>query len=123
MAFALPIAGCSLAILALVLSVIAVRFSARSNALPNTVLETVNGFAAELEAYRAEFVKSRQSLEGVLEQVEDTLDRTESKRRSIAATASRVTKVADDVPSQQTDPMRMSRIELERLARQSGLMS
>jgi len=112
------------ALAALVVAVVSLRRARRATALPDQVLEMVNSFAAEMEGYRSKVVTWRTEIDNVLLNVETGLDSAEKKRRSTAASETRQKKspIPEEDEKPVEDPMRMSRYELEVLARQRGLI-
>jgi len=71
----------------------------------------------EMDEYKARVVSWRAELEAVLESVETVLSQVERKRRSTAASASKIAQA--DGPDQNV--MTMDHNELEKLARERGL--
>jgi len=85
---------------ALVLSYAAARLAGRSAPELLTkgfqsLAERVTAAEQTVEAQRAQLLAARQEIDGVLEAIEDTLERVERKRRSAAASASRANGVAE----------------------------
>lgn len=126
-----------LEILAVVLSVFAVGsaavaawFSVASlrtaqRSVPEEMVKHIGALRVEVAAcsghmdeYAAKIVGWRAHMEAVLEDVENVLESVERKRRSTAASASKI-----DRQQAPDDAMSMNMRDLEQLARQRGLMN
>lgn len=90
-----------ISLLALGLSFAAARLAGRS--VPEQLTKGFEQLASRVaaaeqtvEAQRSQLLAARQEIDGVLEAIEDTLERVERKRRSAAASASRANGPAEE---------------------------
>ena len=116
------VAGLCTAAVAALYSLAAWRLASRS--APEELVKHVGALRVEvhecrgeMDEYKARIVSWRAELEAVLESVETVLSQVERKRRSTAASAS---KISGDGTLDQ-NPMTMDHSQLEKLARERGL--
>jgi len=102
-------------------SIFAARLASRS--APDELVRNVGALRVEvatlrgeMEEHRARLISWRSEVEAVLESVENVLESVERKRRSTAASASKL-KPPEEQPTDYTD-----RYQLEQLARNKGLI-
>ena len=117
----ISITGLCGAVLAVVFSLASWRLASRS--APEELIRAVGALRVEvhecrgeMDEYKSRIVSWRAELEAVLESVETVLSQVERKRRSTAASASKLQQQADPA-----DPMQMDHRQLEQLARERGL--
>jgi len=124
MELVLSISGLCGAVVAALYAIAAWRLASRS--APEELVKHVGALRVEvqqcrgeMDEYRARVVSWRAELEAVLESVETVLSQVERKRRSTAASASKI--AAQD--GNGVDPvLEMDHAQLEKLARERGLM-